>query len=110
MKREPIVRHDDDSITIEGDGREFLQHLSDHQKGKGDDEEHCEIFGHNEMHSIPHNQSPFERSGMGGSDYNPSTGRGTNYLNPFLSDVKKVASAVKRAVTGGPKLPKPGPM
>lgn len=29
---------------------------------------------------------------MPGTPYDPATGRGTNYLKPFLSDVKSLAS------------------
>lgn len=37
---------------------------------------------------------------MPGQDYDPATGSGTNYLRPFLKDVKRAAGAVGRAVTG----------
>ena len=40
---------------------------------------------------------------MPGQDYDPKTGRGTNYMRPFLKDVGRAASAVGRAITGRKK-------
>jgi hypothetical protein len=61
MEREKRLMHDDGSCTMEGEGvaQEYLQHDFDHKKGKGDSEEHLGAFGHDEMHSIPHNSAPF---------------------------------------------------
>lgn len=63
MKREPILRHNGDSVTTEGEGvmDEYLHHDFDHKKGKGDEEEHTEMLGHNDMHNIPHNESPINK-------------------------------------------------
>ncbi len=63
MERKPIVRHSDDSVTTEGDGimGRYLDHEHDHKKGKGECEEHTGMFGHDEMHSIEHNESPVRR-------------------------------------------------
>ena len=37
---------------------------------------------------------------MPGKDYDPTTGEGTNYLMPFLTDVGKAAGAVRNFITG----------
>ena len=37
---------------------------------------------------------------MPGKDYDPTTGEGTNYLRPFLTDVGKAAGAVGNFITG----------
>ena len=61
MERKSIVKHDNESVSIEGDGKEYLQHYFEHQKGKGNEEEHCDMFGHDELHNIPHNESPINK-------------------------------------------------
>jgi hypothetical protein len=60
MERKEIVRHDNGSVTTEGDGmNRYLGHKFDHDKGKGDDEAHCDTYDHEAMHNIPHNSPPY---------------------------------------------------
>jgi hypothetical protein len=61
MEREAKKIHDDGSTTFEGDGfNEHYQHEWDHAKGRGDTDEHKGQWGHDELHNIPHNESPIK--------------------------------------------------
>ena len=63
MEREPKLKHDDGSVTFEGENeyREYLEHEHDHQKGRGEDDEHTGRYNHFDMHNIPHNSAPFSK-------------------------------------------------
>jgi hypothetical protein len=62
MERPPKLMHNDGSCTIEGDGAgEYLKHDWDHKKGHGEDEEHTEAYGHEDLHNVPHNESPINK-------------------------------------------------
>ena len=61
MEREKRLMHDDGSCSMEGEGvaQEYFQHLHEHAKGHGEDEEHKMQWNHEELHNVPHNSAPF---------------------------------------------------
>lgn len=82
MERKEIVRHDDGSVTTEGDGimERYLDHEFDHKKGKDECDEHTEAYDHDEMHNIPHNDNPI-------SDW---VGKGVKKAKGIAEGVKKI--------------------
>jgi hypothetical protein len=87
MERKEILKHDDGSVTLEGDGlHNYLDHVSDHQKGRGEDKEHLEQYGHAEMHKIPHNENPISDWIGKGVDKVKEVAKG---VNDFAEDYGK---------------------
>jgi hypothetical protein len=97
MERKEIVKHDNGSVTTEGEGvmGRYLDHEFDHAKGKGECDEHTDQYGHEDMHNIPHNDNPISEAISKGvekvknlaSDYGKNIA-GTLTQNP--SSLKKV--------------------
>jgi hypothetical protein len=82
MERKEIIRHDNDSVTTEGEGvmERYLDHKFEHDKGKGECDEHTGMYDHEDMHKIPHNDNPI-------SDW---VSKGVKKAKGVINDVKGI--------------------